>query len=271
MLWWVKEFESGLTWSCGHYWYQCKTLRLPVVFVFSYFRSSAHRHSSPRHSSKERRVSRSGSVPNLTTCHHSSIGHQSSMSPTHRTHTHHRSSIAKGKSPRHRASSSGRAHLHALLANRHGASFDETGPYLQHYKSSIDGPNEHCSKRDRNKRSDTAKRHVLARQKQVDNLEQQTKFNKSRRYGYWSIFLCPIHPIDFFPVFSNSTNSDISSIFRKGIKQTTTVSRTSSIDSRAVQTDDLILSDKVLASSPNRKRSTLLAQASTPSVDAKFK
>lgn len=158
-----------------------------VCFHYIFF-IAPHRHSSPRHSPKDRRVSRSGSVPNLTTCHHSSIGHQSSMSPTHRTHTHHRSSIAKGKSPRHRASSSGRAHLHALLANRHGASFDETGPYLQHYKSSTDGPNEHCSKRDRNKRSDTAKRHVLARQKQVDNFEQQTKFNKSRRYFQFSAF-----------------------------------------------------------------------------------
>lgn len=141
--------------------------------------------SSPRHSPKERRVSRSDSVPNLTTCYRSSsIGQQSSMSPTHRNHTHHRSSIAKGKIPRGRASSSGRAHLNAILAHRQGASFDETGPYFRHHKSSIDASttsNDHCSKRDRNKRSDTAKRHVLARQKQVDNSEKQNRFNKSRR------------------------------------------------------------------------------------------
>lgn len=148
------------------------------MFFFFFIHSFSFRRSSPRLLPEERRVSRSGSVPNLTTC--SSIGLRSSMSPTHRTHTHHRSSIAKGKSPRHRASTSGtgRTHLHALLANRHGASFDETGPYFQHHKSAID---EHCSKRERNKRSDTAKRHVLARQKQVDNFEQQMKFNKSRR------------------------------------------------------------------------------------------
>lgn len=158
--------------------------------------------SSPRQSLKDRRLSRSDSVPNLTTCHRSSVGQQSFMSPTHRSHTHHRSSLAKGRSPRHRASGSGRTHLHALLANRHGASFDETGPYLQHHKSSMDGTTEHCSKRDRNKRSDTAKRHVLARQKQVDNVEHQTKFNKSRRLATHSneflIIILPIDPYSYF-------------------------------------------------------------------------
>lgn len=231
--------------------------------------------SSPRQSLKDRRLSRSDSVPNLTTCHRSSVGQQSFMSPTHRSHTHHRSSLAKGRSPRHRASGSGRTHLHALLANRHGASFDETGPYLQHHKSSMDGTTEHCSKRDRNKRSDTAKRHVLARQKQVDNVEHQTKFNKSRRLATHSNeFLIIILPIDVhihISICSNSTNSDISNLFRKGVKQPPTVSRTPSLDSRGVQTEDLLGVDKTLVSSPNRKRGILLAQTSTPSVDAKFR
>lgn len=129
-------------------------------------------------------MSRSGSVPNLNTCSRSLIGEQNSLSPTHRTHTHHRSSVARSRSPRHRSSTTSTAtrahgHLHALLANRHGASFDETGPYLQqHHKSS--GDDRH-SKRDRTKRSDTAKRHVLARQKPIEHVDQQSKFNKSRR------------------------------------------------------------------------------------------
>lgn len=168
----LKPLHWFISRKCfGESWIETPFNRLLTNLFFS--------RSSPRQSPKERRVSRSGSVPNLTACHRSSIGQQNPMSPTHRTHTHHRSSTAKGKIPRHRASTSGRTHLHALLANRQGASFDETGPYF--HKSSIDGGSEHCSKRDRNKRSDTAKRHVLARQKQVDNFEQQTKFNKSRR------------------------------------------------------------------------------------------
>lgn len=60
-------------------------------------------------------------------------------------------------------------------------------------------------------------------------------------------------------------------MFRKGSKQSSSVSRTPSVDSRAVQTDDLIVSEKVIALSPNRKRGILLAQTSTPSVDAKFR
>lgn len=64
-------------------------------------------------------------------------------------------------------------------------------------------------------------------------------------------------------------NSDISNIFRKGGK-TVNVSRTLSVDSRAVQTDETL--EKVLiASSSYQKRHKFNAQMSSPSVEAKFR
>lgn len=58
-------------------------------------------------------------------------------------------------------------------------------------------------------------------------------------------------------------------MFRKGGSRTLS-SRTTSVDSRAVQTDEIVL-DKIDNSSPSRKSQTLIAQMSTPSVEGKFK
>lgn len=70
-----------------------------------------------------------------------------------------------------------------------------------------------------------------------------------------------------FHSFSNSTNSDISNMFRKGGKS---VSRTPSVDSRGVQTDE-ILEKAIIASPSYRKTGALITQMSTPSIEGKFK
>lgn len=68
--------------------------------------------------------------------------------------------------------------------------------------------------------------------------------------------------------FSNSTNSDISHIFRKGGKSSS-VSRTPSVDSRGVQTDEIF--EKTAAVAALYKKS-LITQSSSPSADgAKFR
>lgn len=81
-------------------------------------------------------------------------------------------------------------------------------------------------------------------------------------YYYYQWFLVSI--------YSNSTNSDISNVFRKGIKQSSTVSRTPSVDSKSVQTDNTVR-EKIIIASPNRKSSALVSQAITPCVDGKFR
>lgn len=67
-----------------------------------------------------------------------------------------------------------------LQFHRHALSVDETGPYYHHHKKEfsngiIDGTltNEGQSNRvrDRTKRSDTARRHVLSRQKPIEKEE----------------------------------------------------------------------------------------------------
>lgn len=156
-----------------------------------------HCRTPTRHLPKERRVSRSGSVPNLASCNRPSIIQQNSTSPTQRPQPHFRitKTVVHDKSVRSRVSTAGHTRLNALHTIRHGTSFDETGPYHRH-KASFDSQNsqismgkencEYSSKRDRTKRSDTAKKHVLARQKKIDNVELQninakSCFVKSRR------------------------------------------------------------------------------------------
>lgn len=118
----------------------------------------------------------------------------------HNSRHHH----SKSRSPRRgggslvqrttRDSSSSLLHPLALQKlHRHALSVDETGPYL---KSHIDGGGSHDgsllsvtlametyeNRRDRTKRSDTAKRHVLSRQKPIENDEVHSdKGEYSRR------------------------------------------------------------------------------------------
>lgn len=58
-------------------------------------------------------------------------------------------------------------------------------------------------------------------------------------------------------------------MFRRGGKSSS-VSRTPSVDSRAVQTDE-ILEKAIITSPPYRKTNKIIAQMSTPSIESKFK
>lgn len=114
---------------------------------------------------------------------------QSSISPiTQRIHTHRASkSGAKERTSRTRG-------MQRSVLNK---SIDEAGIYFPTAKLSIDSQHSNgkenylgeysVNRRDRNKRSDTAKRHVLARQKQIDNSESHNakgNITNNRRYKY---------------------------------------------------------------------------------------
>lgn len=148
--------------------------------------------SSPRKHGRERIMSRSGSVPNLSS--NQSSTHQLSASPVQS-----RNASKHGKDQINlKGRLANRPHLDALHLNRLGTSFDETGPYIQYANSIINSNvspvtrgkdylqtmiNVHA-KKERNKMSDTAKRHILSRQKKVDNYEHQSvnfKAIKNRR------------------------------------------------------------------------------------------
>lgn len=126
---------------------------------------------------------RSGSVPNLKS--------SSLASPLHVT-----TSPILINHARHRCSNSASKHSRAkhvnnpvgiLKLSRHAVSVDETSQYNPHKSSFGSNGSQHSinneilqstsaasSKRDHTKRSDTAKRHVLARQKPIENYELHT-------------------------------------------------------------------------------------------------
>lgn len=112
---------------------------------------------------------------------------QSSISPiTQRRHIHRTSkSGAKERTSRIRG-------MHRSILNK---SIDEAGIYFPNAKLSIDSQHSNgrenilsdysVNRRDRNKRSDTAKRHIFARQKQIDNSELHNakgNLTNNRRY-----------------------------------------------------------------------------------------
>lgn len=90
--------------------------------------------------------------------------------------------------------------LRGMQRNILNKSIDEAGAYFPSVKMSLDSQSSmgkesyellsndvFFNKRDRTKRSDTAKRHILARQKQIDNFEMHTSNGKqnvtsNRRY-----------------------------------------------------------------------------------------
>lgn len=86
--------------------------------------------------------------------------------------------------------------------------------------------------------SDTAKRHVLSRQKKIDTGEAQNGHIRAMKNR------------------SNSTNSDITNVFRKKSAQLAAVSRARSFDSRGVQTEHSSL-DKSFDFGTISKSSTL--------------
>lgn len=136
------------------------------------FNSSICRSAHYSNNNRDRRFSRSGSVPNLssTGARSPSIVKQNSISPTaQRIRHHHRTS----KNDRH---SRGAQNLLLSLC-----------PTIHCIQSNCVFSGD-CigNKRERTKRSDTSKRHVLARQKQIDSSEihnnaAKTSFSEIRR------------------------------------------------------------------------------------------
>lgn len=159
--------------------------------------------NSPRLSPQQRRFSRSGSVPNLTSSplqlHLSPrrkklLLNQHFISRRHLHHHHHHNHqtygqrLFKSRSSRtsstlvHRESSSSLLHPGLLQLQRQALSVDESSPYL---RTVTDSPHDSLTSvivassdvheigrlRDRTKRSDTAKRHILARQKPIEKDE----------------------------------------------------------------------------------------------------
>lgn len=91
----------------------------------------------------------------------------------------------------HRPNRTGVRILRGMQRNVLNKSIDEAGAYFPNIKMSLDSQNSvgkesHellsndtiFNKRDRTKRSDTAKRHVLARQKPIDNAESHSANSK---------------------------------------------------------------------------------------------
>lgn len=174
--------------------------------------------NSPRQSPKSRRISRSGSVPNLTSSqslnvnsaqlspsyrkklvlgqgshhhhhqqHHHRHGHQGRHLPNHKTNRISSSLINRAS----RESTNSLLHPGMLQYHRHALSVDETGPYFRSSvtphdsQSSMIIPDSHEARiRDRTFRSDTAKKHVLARQKPIEKEEPhspKTAYTNGRR------------------------------------------------------------------------------------------
>lgn len=131
-------------------------------------------------SSQERRVSRSGSVPNLTTISSAAARptvQSIAVSPILKPHTRHRGTRNSSLIHKTTREKSTGPYLHPgmLQHHRHALSVDEAGPYYQKFKETlgVDGHvhGESSRPRDRTKRSDTARRHVLSRQKPIEKDE----------------------------------------------------------------------------------------------------
>lgn len=137
---------------------------------------------STHYSLKDRRFSRSGSVPNLSSYGlRSSVIKQCSISPlTQRIHTH-RASKSGAKERTLRIRGMQRSVLNKSIDEAAKLSNDS-----QHSNGKENMSVEYfVNRRDRNKRSDTGKRHVLARQKQIDNSELHNakgNLTNNRRY-----------------------------------------------------------------------------------------
>ncbi|XP_059612938.1 uncharacterized protein LOC132259358 [Phlebotomus argentipes] len=184
---------------------------------------------------KPRKVSRSGSVPNLADHHHHHHHHRSPKSRT--SHRRSRNSSLVQRTTRE---SSGERFLHPgmLQYHRQALSVDEGNPHGRRESGTDQGGHV--------RRSDTAKKRILARQKPIEREEEL----HSPRVGYSSIRR------------RSSTTSDASAASRRTVtRRASSTSRTPSIDSRSVH-------------SPERSPRTphrVVAQISTPSVDRDFR
>lgn len=251
----------------------------------------------------DRRFSRSGSVPNLAGSKRSSVHNHGSPGPRgskrHHREVRNRSLITRMT----RETPSGLLHPGMLQLHRQALSVEENGPYskwvcielqisktwiywkwtlYRNYNESPHGSqgsvsfDPHTSiinpevpgvhkHRDRTKRSDTARKHVLSRQKPIEKEEPHSpktmsSINSRRR--------------------SSTTISDVSLLSRKArVRRASTSSRTASIDSRGgvgavsnsstIEINDLHSPEKHVMSSP--RRAHVITQFSTPSFEKEFR
>lgn len=233
--------------------------------LFHNFRSPKCAPPSSSSSSQARRISKSGSVPNLV----DNVNASSPLlksSPGRRTSKHHHH--GKHSSMVHRLSrENGYLHPRLLKLQRHALSVDETSPLRQdspHGSQAsvtfdptpeiIDIVPVH-KKRERTKRSDTSRKHVLSRQKPIEKEEPHSPKAPNRRRS------------------STISDNSFSSRRAERSRRASSASRTS-FDSRCqnpsvsstVEINDLCPSPEKLRS-PRKNGSVL----STPSVEKEFR
>uniref|UniRef100_A0A182WAJ5 Uncharacterized protein n=1 Tax=Anopheles minimus TaxID=112268 RepID=A0A182WAJ5_9DIPT len=232
-------------------------------------KTSPHRRPSE---SQSRRVSRSGSVPNLY-AEKLSVPLLASGSPANIRseagghHRHHRGSRVSSMVQRSTRDPAGTGLLHPgmLQFHRHALSVDEPEPLAR----TLNQAGSHGSMqygyggeivpvhkmRDRNKRSDTARRHVLSRQTKIEKDESLG----SPKHGHISRRA------------STVSNTSVSSKLNRGSRRASTISKTPSVDSRgAASTIEINSPDRslLLGLTPPRKGTTAaFGPISTPSVE----
>ncbi|XP_058466321.1 uncharacterized protein LOC131439393 [Malaya genurostris] len=205
---------------------------------------------------ESRRVSRSGSEPNLTDKLPIPLAVDSPATARSAVRHHRGSRVSSMVHRSTRETSGSLLHPGMLQLHRHAQSVDEPEPFVRnlnqsgshgsmHYGYQNDIPLVH-KLRDRNKRSDTARRHVLSRQTKIEKEEtsaspKHNPFAVSRR---------------------SSTISDASSRVNRSSRRASTVSKTPSVDSRGA-------ASTVEVNSPvlTPRRAKAMAPMSTPSVE----
>ncbi|XP_053664261.1 uncharacterized protein LOC128713427 [Anopheles marshallii] len=232
-------------------------------------KTSPHRRPSE---SQSRRVSRSGSVPNLY-AEKLSVPLLTSGSPANIRseasghHRHHRGSRVSSMVQRSTRDPAGTGLLHPgmLQFHRHALSVDDPEPLARTLnQASSNGSVQYGyggeivpvhKLRDRNKRSDTARRHVLSRQTKIEKDESLG----SPKHGHISRRA------------STVSNTSVSSKLNRGSRRASTISKTPSVDSRgAASTVEINSPDRslLLGLTPPRKGTVgVFGPISTPSVE----
>ena len=232
-------------------------------FLFSFLHSSPKCAPTKSLSSNTRRISKSGSVPNLAE-------NGSVTSPLLKTKSGRRTLKQHRRGKKHRSLMHRNGYLHPgmLMLNRHAISVDETCPLKQdsahgsQVSVTFDPTPEIIDimpihkRRERTKRSDTSRKHVLSRQKPIEKEEPHSPkavINHSRR---------------------SSTMSENSFSSRRAERSRRASSASRSFDSRCqnpsvsstVEINDLL-------PSPEKQRSPRKACSilSTPSMEKDFR
>lgn len=242
-------------------------MQLNVLFmIFSFFICRSPKFVPPTTASQARRISKSGSVPNL-------IENLNASSPLlkashgRRTSKHHH---GKHSSMVHRLSrENGYLHPGMLRLHRHAISVDETSPLRQdsahgsQVSVTFDPTPEIIDivpvhkKRERNRRSDTSRKHVLSRQKPIEKEEPHS----------------PKAPVDSQRRSSTMSENSFSSRRAERSRRASSASRTLSFDSRCQNPSSSTVEINDLLPSPEKQRSPrkTCSMLSTPSVEMELR